>query len=138
MGEENFVQIEGKTLNGEQAYAVFCPDCLKDESRKNEVKYAFTISDAEDAVPGQVQFRDLQEQGQEGDPNKWPGDNPVQPVQPSEPTPGPDKTEVPAEESTGSGVVQTRATENVADPETGTRVATQEENNTKKKKGLFG
>jgi hypothetical protein len=132
MGEENFIPVEGKTLGKDQAFAVFCPECLRDESRKNEIKYAVTIGDAEDAVPAQVQFRDLQDAGKEstgslkGEDIEGIGTTggevvnaegevvEVEPIQPGPKTPA-DETGVPAEEATGSGMVETRATENVAE-----------------------
>lgn len=154
LGEENFVSIEGKTLAGEPAFAIFCPECLKDENRKNEIKFAMTIGEAEDSIPSQVQFRDLQNKGEEttgslkgedveglgrasgavvNDEGKAVGGE-VQPfTQGSGVAPGPEDpdTGVPAEEATGSGTVVARA-----DAETGTRVAEKKEDT--KKKGLFG
>lgn len=133
MGEDNFVKIEGKTLEGEQAYAVFCPECLKDENRKKEVKYVITIGDAEDAIPAQTPYRELLDAGdaRAGDDKGLTAEQAAANTQPSSPPPGPEKTGVPAEEATGSGTVVARA-----DAETGTRVAEKKEDT--KKKGLFG
>jgi hypothetical protein len=107
MGEENFVPVEGKKLGEDQAFAVFCPECLKDPSRKKEVKYVVSIGEAEDAIPAQTPFRELTDAG---DSNNEEINTRFR--------------RVPAEESTGASMVETRATENVKEEP--------------KKKGLFG
>lgn len=132
LSEENFVPIPDKTLAGEPAFAIFCPECLKDENRKNEIKFAVTIGDAEDAVPAQVPYRDLQDKDSPNSTGSLKGEDVeglgqrsggvvndkgevVQEVEPITPGPKiPEDTGVPAEEATGSGTVETRATENVS------------------------
>jgi hypothetical protein len=76
MSEDNFVPVEGKTLGKDQAFAVFCPECLKDPNRKKEVKYAVSIGEAEGAIPAQTPFRELSNKDREykeveGIPKNW-------------------------------------------------------------------
>ena len=128
LGEDNFVPIEGKVLDGKQAYAVFCPNCLKDPAKKEEVKYAFTIDQTvgEDFVPSQTPFREIRdyEDARAGPDEGLTAEEAAKNTQPSTPTP----------EKEGKAMVTGRA-----DAETGTRVVDAEKaEDPKKKKGLFG
>lgn len=58
--ERMFVTISGKMYAGKQAVAIYCPDCLNDAKRVNDIKRAFVIEKrGDDLVPSHVELYTL-------------------------------------------------------------------------------
>jgi len=63
LDERNFVPIKGKTINGQQAVALYGSCCLNDARRVNDIKRAFIITQtrAGDLVPEYIPLRSLKD-----------------------------------------------------------------------------
>jgi hypothetical protein len=60
LDERNFVPIKGKTINGQQAVAIYGSCCLNDARRVNDIKRAFIITKrGDDLVPSHVELYTL-------------------------------------------------------------------------------
>ena len=64
--ERMFVTIPGKMYAGKQAVAIYCPDCLNDAKRVNDIKRAFVIEKrGEDFMPSHVELYTLDNDDEE-------------------------------------------------------------------------
>lgn len=66
LDERNFVPIKGKSINGQQAVAIYGSCCLNDAKRVNDIKRAFIIEKrGENFVPNHVELYNLDNEVEE-------------------------------------------------------------------------